>query len=128
TALSSVAAVAQERIGTSAAVNTASTLERGASQRTVVIGEDIAFKDRIITNRDGLVQVLFVDGSTFTVGSNSRVVIDEFVYNPSDGTGALTAEVTRGALRFVGGKLSKNDETVRFKTPVGILGVRGAIA
>ncbi|MFC3615794.1 FecR domain-containing protein [Lutimaribacter marinistellae] len=128
TALVSTAALAQESIGTSAAVNTASTLERGASQRTVVIGDDIAFKDRIITNRDGLVQVLFVDGSTFTVGSNSRVVIDEFVYNPSDGTGSLTAEVTRGALRFVGGKLSKNEEPVRFKTPVGILGVRGAIA
>lgn len=128
--LASVAlpAVAQDRVGVAAAVNTASTLERGTGQRTVVIGNDIAFRDRIITSPSGLVQVLFVDGSAFTVGANSRVVIDEFAYNPSTGAGALAAEVTRGALRFVGGGVSKGDNPVRLRTPVGTLGVRGGIA
>ena len=67
-------ATAQDRVGVAAAVNISSTLERGSAQRTVVIGNDIAFRDRIITNPTGLVQLLFVDGSTFTVGANSRVV------------------------------------------------------
>ncbi len=121
------AALADSRVGVSSAVNKQSTLERGAIQRTFTVGEDVNFKDRIITNPEGLAQVLFVDGSTFTIGSNTRVVIDEFVYNPADGSGALVSEVTKGALRFVGGKLSKGTQPVKFKTPVGILGVRGGI-
>lgn len=121
-------AIAETRVGVSSAVNRTSTLERGTAQRTIVVGDNINHKDKIITSKAGLTQVLFVDGSTFTVGSNSRVVIDEFVYNPATGSGSLVTEVTRGALRFVGGKLSKNKAPVQFKTPVGILGVRGAIS
>ena len=71
--------------------------------------------------------MLLVDGSTFTVGPGSSLVIDKFVYNPSSGKGALVASFSKGALRFVGGKLSKNDPGVKVKTPAGELTVRGGI-
>lgn len=125
--LASGAAPAQEGIGVTAAANRQADVERGAARRTVTIGDDVAFRDRIVTSETGLVQVLFVDGSAFTVGANSQVVIDEFVYNPATGAGAITSEITRGALRFVGGRVSKGANPVRFRTPVGTLGVRGAI-
>lgn len=121
-------AEAQNRVGVAGAVNPQSQFDRPSGVRTVVIGDNVLFQDRIITGDIGLVQVLFVDGSTFTVGPSARVVIDEFVFNPSDSTGSLVAEVTSGALRFVGGKLSKRGNTVRFRTPGGTLGVRGGIA
>ncbi|GAB5375314.1 MAG: hypothetical protein AcusKO_17760 [Acuticoccus sp.] len=120
-------AMAQSRVGVAGAVNPQSQFDRSSGLRTVVIGDNVLFNDRIITGEIGLVQVLFVDGSTFTVGPTARVVIDEFVFNPSDSTGSLVAEVTSGALRFVGGKLSKRGNTVRFRTPGGTLGVRGGI-
>ncbi|WMS41152.1 hypothetical protein RDV64_13785 [Acuticoccus sp. MNP-M23] len=125
--LTGEAALAQARVGVTAAVNPQSDFDRSGGVRTVVIGDEVLFKDRIVTGDDGLVQVLFVDGSNFTVGPGARVVIDEFVYNPSTGSGSLVAEVTSGALRFVGGKLSKRDNQVRFRTPGGTLGVRGGI-
>ncbi|MEM8662586.1 MAG: hypothetical protein AAGF49_00515, partial [Pseudomonadota bacterium] len=118
---------AQNRVGVTSAVNQQSSVERAAGVRSVVVGENVLFEDRIITSDAGLVQVLFVDGSTFTVGSGARVVIDEFVFDPSTNAGSLVAEVTSGALRFVGGRLSKGGNTVRFRTPGGTLGVRGAI-
>ena len=121
-------AMAQSRVGVAGAVNPQSEFDRPSGVRTVVIGDNVLFKDRIITGGIGLVQVMFVDGSTFTVGPGARVVIDEFVYNPSTSSGSLVAEVTSGALRFVGGKLSKQGNTVRFNTPGGTLGVRGGIA
>jgi hypothetical protein len=40
------------------------------------------------------VQVLLVDGSTFTVGPGSHLVIDKFVHNPSKGTGEIAATNT----------------------------------
>jgi hypothetical protein len=121
-------AAAQDRVGVTSAVNQDAELERSGGRRTVVIGENVLFQDRVITSRDALVQILFVDGSAFTVGANARVVIDEFVFDPATGSGDLVAEVTEGALRFVGGRLSKSGGQVRLKTPVGTLGVRGAIA
>ena len=69
-----------------------------------------------------------LDGSTFTVGPGSSLVIDKFVYNPGTGKGALVASFSKGALRFVGGKLSKNEPGVKVKTPAGALTVRGGIA
>ena len=118
---------AQDRIGVTTAVNQNTDVERIAGRRTVVIGDNILYQDRVVTSSDGLAQIMFVDGSAFTIASNSRVVIDEFVYNPASSGGSLAAEVTQGALRFVGGRLSKQGGQVRFGTPVGTLGVRGGI-
>ena len=69
-----------------------------------------------------------VDGSTFTVGPGSDLVIDKFVYDPRKGTGQITASFSKGVMRFVGGKLSKNDGGVTIDTPAGALALRGGIA
>jgi len=71
--------------------------------------------------------VLLLDGSTFTVGPKSSLVIDKFVYDPRSGKGALVASFSKGALRFVGGKLSKDEHGIKVKTPAGVLTVRGGI-
>jgi hypothetical protein len=70
---------------------------------------------------------LLIDGSTFTVGPSSSLVIDKFVYNPNKKTGELVATFSKGTMRFVGGRLSKNDGGVRVKTPAGQLAIRGGI-
>jgi hypothetical protein len=73
------------------------------------------------------VQVLLVDGSTFTVGPGSDLVIDRFVYDPNKKTGQVVASFSKGVMRFVGGKISKNDEGVTIKTQAGALAIRGGM-
>lgn len=120
--------VAAQEVGVTAAVNPASFGQRPQQTlRTLVLGEDIIFRERIVTRETGLVQVLLVDGSTFTAGANVDLLIDEFVYDPATEEGRLLAQYSRGALRFVGGKLSKPGNTVEIRTPAGTLGVRGGI-
>jgi hypothetical protein len=68
-----------------------------------------------------------VDGSTFTVGPNSNLVIDRFVYDPRKKTGQVVATFSKGAMRFVGGKISKNEGGVTVKTPAGALAIRGGM-
>ena len=58
-------------------------------------------------------QVLLVDGSTFTVGPGSDLVIDKFVYDPKKNEGEVVATFSKGMLRFVGGKISKNEGGVK---------------
>ena len=121
--------LAAERVGVAAAVKPDATSQPpGGETTTLKIGKSVVYNERIDTSSSGVVQVLLLDGSTFTVGPGSSLVIDKFVYNPSTGKGALVASFSKGALRFVGGKLSKNAPGVTVKTPAGALTVRGGIA
>lgn len=113
-------------VGVAAAVNPAARgAAPGVGGRTLSIGKRIFFNERITTNAGGLVNVLFIDGSSITVGPNSNVVIDKFVYNPRKDTGEMAATLTKGVMRYIGGKLSKQAGRVNFKTPMGTVGVRG---
>jgi hypothetical protein len=118
-----------EKVGVAAAVNPdAFSSLAGKPESQINIGKSIFYNERINTTGSGLVQVLLVDGSTFTVGPGSDLVIDKFVYNPRKGTGEISASFSKGVMRFVGGKLSKNDGGVTVDTPAGALAIRGGIA
>ncbi len=112
-----------DKVGVAAAVN-----PDAFSQGTEVkIGNSIFYNQRINTTGSGLVQVLLVDGSTFTVGPGSDLVIDKFVYDPAKNKGEMVATLGKGVLRFVGGKLSKNEGGVTVNTPSGALAIRGGM-
>lgn len=116
-------------VGVAAAVNSdAFGTVPGRARTTKVLGDNVIYNERIETSSSGLVQILLVDGSAFTVGANSDLVIDEFVYDPKTQTGKLVATLGKGVVRFVGGKLSKNRGGVTVRTSIGTIGVRGGIA
>ena len=121
-------AVAQQ-VGVTAAVNPAATgTPPGGQVRTLTIGEKVVHNERIDTDARGLLQVLLADGTTFTVGPNSGLIIDTFVYDPDKGTAKITASLSKGVFRFIGGKTSKTPGGVQLNTPVGTVGIRGGIA
>jgi hypothetical protein len=85
-----------EKVGVAAAVNPdAFSSLSGTPNKQLNIGKSIFYNERINTTNSGLVQVLLVDGSTFTVGPNSNLVIDRFVYDPRKKTGELVATFQR---------------------------------
>ena len=114
-------------IGTVAAVKPdAFGAAPGAAEQTLTIGTNLVENQTICTGTDGTANVIFADRSTLTVGKGSEVVLDKFVYDPATGDGGLAIDLTQGALRFVGGKLSK-DGNVQVKTPTATMTVRGGI-
>lgn len=114
--------------GVTAAVNpTASALEPGGKRKLISLGDPVVRDQRIETGPQGLVQILLADGTSFTVGPNSSIVIDSFVYDPEKQTASLAATMTKGALRFIGGKASKASGDVTINTPIGTAGIRGAV-
>jgi hypothetical protein len=119
---------AADKVGVAAAVKPeANSTPPGGDTKTLKIGKSVVYNERIDTSSSGVVQVLLVDGSTFTVGPGSSLLIDKFVYNPASGQGSLVASFSKGALRFVGGKLSKQERGITVKTPAGAITVRGGI-
>ncbi len=121
-------ALASEPVGVASAVNQSAQSQRGgAGMRTIRIGTDFANREKIETGASGLVQILLADGSNFVVGPNSSLVIDEFVYSPSAGTGRIVATFGRGVARYVGGRISKQRGGVTINTRQGTIGVRGGM-
>lgn len=116
------------RIGTTKEVNPQARAVRVQAQpRVLFVGNELFQNERITTDAKGQVHVLFIDQSALTVGPNSDVVLDRFVFDPATGTGKAAIQMTRGTLRFVGGKLSKQQD-VDVKTPTATIGIRGGIS
>lgn len=111
-----------QQVGTASAVNPAAT----ANLKTITIGQSIAHKERIQTKSSGSVQLLFLDKTSMTIGPNSDLTIDEYVYDPSANTGKLAATLSKGALRFVGGQISHNGDA-EIKTASALIGIRGGV-
>ena len=114
---------AATKVGVAAAVNP----DAFSGGQQLRIGKSIFYNERISTDANGVVQVLLVDGSTFTVERNSDVVIDRFVYDPDKKTGEVVATFSKGSMRFIGGKISKNPGGVTVNTPEGSLAIRGGM-
>lgn len=98
-----------------------------AVERILHVGIDVQANEVIRTKADDRAQLLFIDGTTLTVGPNAELTIDKFVYDPATKKGELSVNASKGVLRLVGGKISKSAPIV-VTTPAGTMGVRGGIA
>ena len=96
------------------------------SSRELLVAHEAMRNERIDTSERGQVQLLFADQSSLSIAPGSDVVINEFLYDPQTQTGNLTATVTTGLLRYVGGEISRKQD-VAFYTPGAVVSVRGGI-
>lgn len=87
-------------------------------------GGRFEFGDTMMTGPTGHVQILLPDETIFTLGPNSEMDIDDFIYDPVNGRNVLSATVIKGLFRFVTGKVQEHRD-LNVKVAVGSLGVRG---
>src|SRR5438132_767842 len=74
---------AQPRIGvTQATENTPMGKPPAGDDRILRVGTDIQANEEVSTSNQDRAHLVFLDGTTLTVGPNSRVTIDKFVYDP----------------------------------------------
>ncbi len=100
----------------------------GQVGRIVASGEPVHLGDEISTGPEGNLQILLLDETVFTIGPNSAMVIDKFVYDPANQNGEVKAKVVKGLFRFVTGKIARKKPTnMEVELPTGTLGVRGTI-
>ncbi|MDD5671703.1 MAG: FecR family protein [Candidatus Omnitrophica bacterium] len=116
-------------IGVAAAVRGNVELSRtGTVGKIIESGENIFLGDQITTGDKGRLQILLLDETVFTIGSNSAMVIDQFVYDPANHDGEIKAKIVKGTFRFVTGQIAhKKPSRMRVDLPAGSIGVRGTI-
>jgi hypothetical protein len=111
-------------------VGNASAIIPSASQAAQGTRSDLRLRDNIIRNAElvtadrGALEVTFNDGSKLTMGQNSRLTVDEYVYS-GPGAGKQTVRYTKGLFRFLSGSIPK--ENVKIDTPTVTIGIRGTI-
>jgi hypothetical protein len=72
-------------------------------------------------------KITFKDDTKVNVTANSRLLIDDFVYDPKKSdAGKLVMKVTMGSVRYASGQIAKNNsQNVDIKTPTATIAVRG---
>ncbi len=100
----------------------------GAAGRVVETGKPVYSHDKVSTGPEGKLQILLLDQTSFTIGANSEMELDEFVFDPATNVGKVSAKIAKGAFRFVTGKVARKDPgSMQVKTPVGTIGIRGTM-
>jgi hypothetical protein len=120
--------VAHAGVGVTSMVDGTPTGQRqSGSERILRVGRDIQESERLVTKEDDRAHLVFLDGTSITLGPDSELKIDKFSYDPDKKSGDMVLTVTRGTFRFVGGAISKSSEVV-VHSPSGELGISGGIA
>jgi hypothetical protein len=91
-------------------------------------GMNVFQGDIVETTDDGAVNLVFADDSSFAVSEDTRMALDEFVYDPSTESGVQNFSVLKGVFVYTSGLIGREDpDDVQIDTPVGSIGIRGTI-
>jgi len=98
-----------------------STIKRDKTAYTGEVGLGLEMNDNVVTGK-GRLRLDFVDDTRVDVTENSRMTIDEFIYDPATQKGALSMKATLGAVRYASGQIAKNSrQRVNIRTPLSLI-------
>jgi hypothetical protein len=119
------------------AATPATSQEVGAASKVVnkVLGKSLGyeiradqkinFREEINTLAKSGSTVSFKDGTALSIGEDSQLTIDEFVYDPASGSAKGAMRVVKGVLRFASG--ASKTKAVSIETQTAMIGIRGTI-
>ena len=89
------------------------------------VNSTLEMNDTVITAKSSA-QLVFEDNTTVKMTEQSKLIIDDFVYDPKKGTGKLAVKVALGTARYISGQIAKsNPQSVNVQTPTASIAVRG---
>jgi len=94
-------------------------------KRHLQFKDDIYSNEIIETFNESATEITFLDQTTLSLGPNTNVTLDRFIYDPNPANSAFVLTVAEGALRFASGVLPS--ESYKIHTPVATIGIRGTV-
>jgi len=104
-----------------------SIIDRKDGEKDVKVEKnlDIFSYDTVKTGK-GQVAIEFLDETRVDITQHSKLIIDDFVYDPNAKTGKLSLKATLGTVRYASGQIAKNSaQNISIKTPTATVSVRG---
>jgi hypothetical protein len=87
---------------------------------------DAILKSDVLQTVAGTFGVTFNDGSTLNLTANSRLVVNEFVYDPKGSANSQLLDLVQGSLTFISGEVAHNGD-MKIGTPVATMAIRGTV-
>ena len=93
---------------------------------TLKVGSKLYESDIVITKKSSSIGITFSDGTRISLGAKSIFSIKKFVVNPTKKDYDVDVSLIKGKASFSSGKIGKlAPESVKFRIPNGIIGIRG---
>ena len=100
-------------------------IERGRDLVGSGVGTEVQSMDAAVTT-NGTMRIDFVDDTRVDITQHSKLIIDEFVYDPANDIGSLSLKASLGTVRYASGQIAKKyKQNVKIRTPSANIGVRG---
>ena len=82
--------------------------------------------DSIVTGAESSVGIIFNDDSVVSLGPESKMVVQEFYFDPAADNLSFIAKVLKGTFSYLSGKITQlAPQKVKIETPDATLGIRG---
>lgn len=116
---------AAQAVGRVVQADSDATIIRNGVAITVNSGDAI-LKGDVLQTVSGTLGVTFNDGSTLNLTANTRMIVNEFVYDPKGSANSQLLDLVQGSLTFISGEVAHNGD-MRIGTPVATMGIRGTV-
>ena len=91
-----------------------------------VPGTPIRAGNVLKTGKQGSMGVTFKDNTMMSLGPDTELAVDDYLYAPAKGDLKLGARIVKGTLNYTSGVIAKlKPEAISLATPTGSIGVRG---
>src|SRR5581483_3055015 len=117
-------AAAEEPIGNVAALTGVATVVRNKDSIPLKLKDDIYLNDAVQTGATSALGITFNDGTTFRLTANSKITIDNYVYEDGGNKNTGVFDIAKGTVAFVAAAVAKKGD-MRITTPTATLGIRG---
>jgi hypothetical protein len=88
------------------------------------LDDGVVLNEFIETVPQGALQISLIDSTTLSMGGESKLIMDELVFDPNTGKGSSIIKFAGGTFYWVTGQIATKD-LIAIDTPVATIGVRG---
>jgi len=117
---------ADETIGVINEVKGKAFVVRDGEQHAPEKGFKLKINDTLKTGPDAAIGVIFNDETVLSIGANSELAVNEYVFQPDQSRFSFVVKMIRGTAAYMSGLIAKiSPESARFITPSASIGIRG---
>jgi hypothetical protein len=90
------------------------------------INDDIYQNDIIRTALNSSVGVIFIDDTVLSLGPQTELVVDEYIFSPEKGAMSMIIRMIKGTASYLSGIIGRQaPDSVKFQLPEATIAIRG---
>ncbi len=125
--IASLPALSSEaRIGSVKKIKGDASIVREGTKNPAAVGDVVRQFDVLETGEGASMGVTFIDETMVSIGPDSQLIVDEYVFDPGAEEYSFVSRMARGTMFFVAGVMSKlSPDAASVVTTRGVIAIRG---